>query len=151
MQYLLQYYTLSDDHHHVLGLETEFCLYCPPKVVSIYLEFSLHVVCLSVFRCWRVQWPKKDEFCCFNDANEVFDSCFLLSFPVFLWKQAIMQFYCIWLCPLFYAFAVWLLFCTFSHKLFIHGSYCPHSLEGLDCNFFILFSVKIQKKSFVSK
>ncbi|KAJ0081567.1 hypothetical protein Patl1_11524 [Pistacia atlantica] len=21
-------------------------------------------------RCWRVQWPKKDEFCCFNDANE---------------------------------------------------------------------------------
>ncbi|KAJ0016463.1 hypothetical protein Pint_11356 [Pistacia integerrima] len=26
---------------------------------------------LSVFRCWRVQWPKKDELCCFNDANEV--------------------------------------------------------------------------------
>ncbi|XP_044478834.1 primase homolog protein-like isoform X1 [Mangifera indica] len=22
-------------------------------------------------RCWRVQWPKKDEFCCFKDANEV--------------------------------------------------------------------------------
>ncbi|XP_031263462.1 twinkle homolog protein, chloroplastic/mitochondrial-like [Pistacia vera] len=22
-------------------------------------------------RCWRVQWHKKDEFCCFNDANEV--------------------------------------------------------------------------------
>ncbi|XP_031263411.1 primase homolog protein-like isoform X2 [Pistacia vera] len=22
-------------------------------------------------RCCRVQWPKKDEFCCFNDANEV--------------------------------------------------------------------------------
>ncbi|KAJ0018132.1 hypothetical protein Pint_11342 [Pistacia integerrima] len=22
-------------------------------------------------RCWHVQWPKKDELCCFNDANEV--------------------------------------------------------------------------------
>ncbi|KAJ0083151.1 hypothetical protein Patl1_11539 [Pistacia atlantica] len=67
---LLQYYALSGYHHLVL-------------------------VCLLVFRCWRVQWPKKDELCCFNDANE---------------------FYCIWLCRLFYAFAVWLLFCTFSRQ-----------------------------------
>ncbi|KAJ0018807.1 hypothetical protein Pint_11362 [Pistacia integerrima] len=68
---LLQYYALSDYHRHVLGLATEFCLYCPPKVESIYLELSLHVVSLLVFRCWRVQWPKKDELCCFKDANEV--------------------------------------------------------------------------------
>lgn len=22
-------------------------------------------------RCWLVRWPKKEEFCCFKDANEV--------------------------------------------------------------------------------
>ncbi|XP_057465094.1 primase homolog protein-like [Actinidia eriantha] len=32
-------------------------------------------------RCWRVSWPKKDEFSCFKDANEV-PTC-LYYFPIF--------------------------------------------------------------------
>lgn len=26
---------------------------------------------LGTYRCWQVSWPKKDEFSCFKDANEV--------------------------------------------------------------------------------